>query len=86
MAWFDTLTAGKAILSCSLKSLIVLIAFRFVTSIKGMDCTAESARTSFGVPAVLAHNVASPGTPVTPKFICPLNNASISDCVPPKVL
>src|SRR5262245_66037117 len=52
----------------------------------GIDCTAESARTSFAVPAVLSHNVARPGTPVTPKFICPLNRASINDCVPPKVL
>ena len=52
----------------------------------GIDCTAESARTSFGVPAVLSQSVLRPGTPVTPKFICPLNSASISDCVPPKVL
>jgi hypothetical protein len=51
----------------------------------GIACAAHSARTSFGVPEVLSHSVARPGTPVMPKFICPAISASTSDWVPPSV-
>jgi hypothetical protein len=59
---------GTAILSPSLKSLIDLMSLRCVTNRNGIACAADSARTSFAVPAVLSHSVASPGTPVMPKF------------------
>ena len=64
---------------------MVLISGRLVTRMNGIACAAQSARTSFGVPTVLSHSVASPGTPVMPKFIWPAISASTSDCVPPSV-
>ena len=74
IAWLDTLMAGTAILSLSVKSASVLMP-GVGHQHERIDCTADSARISFWVPAALSHSTLRPGTPVTPKSICRLSSA-----------
>src|SRR6185295_4564322 len=62
----DDFTAGTAMRSLSLKSLMVLILGSRVLSRNGCELSAEMPRTSCGVPLVRAHNVSRPGTPPDP--------------------
>src|ERR1700683_2641190 len=61
MAWPEIFTVGTAIRSADVKSAIVFTAGLRVVRLEGIDCTAQTAHTSCGVPTVLSHRVASEG-------------------------
>src|SRR6202043_2052411 len=61
MAWPEIFTVGTAMRSADVKSAMVFTAGFRVVSTYGIDCTAQTARTSDGVPDVLSHRVASEG-------------------------
>ena len=75
-AWTETLTAGTAILSLSVKSRMVLILGLRVLSRKGCELSAEMPRTSCAVPRVFAHSVTRPGTPPATMSTPPAMRAS----------
>src|SRR5205807_776198 len=78
-------TAGPAMRSVSLKSLMVLIAGSRLLSKNGCELSAEMPRTSCGVSLVRDHKTSRPGTPPEPTSIFPEMTASLTAVGPLKV-
>ena len=78
MACTETFTAGTAMRSLGLKSLMVLMSGSRLLSRNGCELSAEMPRTSCGVPLVCAHSVSRPGTPPEPISILPDISASLT--------
>ena len=82
MACTETFTAGSAIWSLGLKSLMVLTSGSRLLSKNGCELSAEMPRTSCGVPLVFAHSTSRPGTPPDAISIVPDNSASLTAAGP----
>ena len=84
IAWPDTLVAGIAILSFSVKSPIDLMRGSRVSSMMGAQFLAVIAFTSFAVPRVRAQNTANGGTPPDAIWMLFESSASLT-LVPPEI-
>src|ERR1035437_4153146 len=76
IACTETFTAGTAIRSLCLRSLMVLTSGLRLLSRNGCELNADTPRTSCGVPLVFAHSTKRPGTPPEAMSIFPDNSAS----------
>ena len=66
IAWIETFTAGSAMRSLSVRSVIVLMRASREFIRNGCELSAEMPRTSCGVPFVFDHSTRSPGVPPAP--------------------